>query len=78
MDNKSTQWGKKEGNLKIMEPEKAAALYPDAVYIVANATYYEEMKKQLLEYSIMEENIVECFDYGFLLSNVLPSSSWKL
>lgn len=70
MDNNKELWGKTESRLLIMDPEQAAALYPDAVYIIANASAYEEIRRQLLNHHIAEDKIIICRNYERILSRL--------
>lgn len=71
IDNNNGLWGKEEEGLSVLQPQWGASLYPDAIYIVANVEYYNEMKDQLTEYAIKEDNIIVCNDYMFFFKHIL-------
>lgn len=67
MDNNQKLWGSMENKIPVMAPEDAVKSYPDAVYMIANINAYLEMKKQLLDLDVKEENIVVCNNYEKIL-----------
>lgn len=70
-DNNEILWGKELNQIPILKPERAVCLYPKAIYIVANETYFCDMRNQLLQISIDENNIIICNDYNFFLKHIL-------
>lgn len=67
VDNNQKLWGSMENKIPVMAPEDAVKSYPDAVYMIANINAYLEMKKQLLDLDVKEENIVVCNNYEKIL-----------
>ena len=74
MDNNTELWGTKIRDVPVMSPQSAVCQYPDAVYIVANLTYFQEMKEQLKNLSVSEEQIIICNDYGFFFKHIFLHS----
>lgn len=70
IDNNEKLWGSKEQEISIMSPHKASGLYPNAIYIIANAIAYHEMKKQLLNLHIDQRKIYICDNYEKILSRL--------
>lgn len=58
MDNDQELWGKTINEIVIRNPEDIALLGNDVRYCVANALYYEDIRKQILQKGIKEEKIV--------------------
>ena len=71
IDNDSSKWNKiLNGNL-ILSPEEGVKRYPKASYVIANAVHFQEMKRQLVQSGIREENIIICNHYDLFLKNML-------
>lgn len=73
-DNNNTLWETRIRQIPVLEPEKAARLFPDAVYIIANVEHFREIKEQLEQYQICNERMILCNDYGFFFKHVLLKS----
>lgn len=71
IDNKKELWGREKNNIPILQPEKAAEYFPEAVYVVASTVHYDAMKEQLLQCGIDGGLVIVCPDYGFFLNHVL-------
>lgn len=71
LDNNSGNWNKYINNLLVISPDVAVKKYQNAVYMIANASYEQEMKKQLIELGVRESNIVLCNNYDIFLKRVL-------
>jgi len=56
-DNSEKLWGSKFHGYEVFEPAKAVERYPDAFYMIANKYHWDEIKKQLLQLGVSEENI---------------------
>lgn len=67
IDNNQNLWGTIEDKVPVIAPEDAVKLYPDAIYVIANINAYYEIKQQLLDLEIKEENIVICNNYEKIL-----------
>lgn len=74
IDNNQNYWGKNNRGVLVMNPMEAVRSYPDAVYIVANLSCFDIMKKQLMELSIIPQNIIVCNDYAFFFKHILLKS----
>lgn len=71
IDNDSNKWNKVlNGNL-ILSPEDGVKRYPEATYMIANASHFREMEKQLEQLGIRKENIIICKHYDLFLKNML-------
>lgn len=57
-DNSDLLQGTVKNGFPIISVEEAVKVYPDAVYLIANRNYGEEMKMQLLKEKIQEENVM--------------------
>ena len=71
VDNNKEFSGKMQGELPIMKPEEAREKYPKAFYVIANVEHWEEMKEQLLGFSIDQACMAVCNHYGFFLKHIL-------
>lgn len=71
IDNAESRWGELESGVQILKPQQAVMAFPDAVYIVSNVLHYEEMKNQLLQYGVCEENLIVCNEYALFLNRIL-------
>lgn len=71
IDNNSGLWGKELNGISVLQPQNAIELFPNAVYIVANVEHHNEMKDQLIGYSIHEDSIILCTDYMFFFKHIL-------
>lgn len=56
-DNSKSMQGKEILNTPILSPQDAVLHYPNCCYVVANKNYAEDMRKQLLELGISDNNI---------------------
>lgn len=56
-DNAESVIGSEYKGIKIVTPEGAVAEYPDALYLAASKYSFGEMKQQLLELGVNEDNI---------------------
>ena len=74
IDNNQKLWGSKVENISTMEPERAIRQFPEGIYIIANVNYFQEMKSQLISYSVREKNIIVCSDYGYFFKHILLNS----
>ncbi|BBF44121.1 putative capsular polysaccharide biosynthesis protein,glycosyl transferase family 2, YveT [Lachnospiraceae bacterium KM106-2] len=54
-DNNEVLWNCKVQGVKILSPKEAVKQYPDAVYIISNAKYGDEIQEQLREMGIDEK-----------------------
>ena len=60
-DNNRTLWGKKKYDTVILSPEDCAKKCPESVYLIANKEHAAEMKQQMMNLKIPEENIAEIY-----------------
>ena len=60
IDNNSDLWGRKIKKVSIISPQQGKQKYTDAIYIICNLKYAEEMKSQLLDLEINRKNIIIC------------------
>ena len=58
IDNDSSLIGKNIDGKKVISPEEAVGQYPDAIYVVANATHEDEMVEQLIGLGVSKEKIL--------------------
>ncbi len=72
-DNDRTKWGKEIENILVESPDKVVDLYSQAFYIIANASHYHEMRGQLIQLGIKENNIIIC-NSQTTMKNVLIKS----
>lgn len=70
-DNNQSVWGGQKNQIKIMSPSDACLQYPGAVYIVANASHYQDIAEQLAGKQISRDNIIICNSYDFFLKKIL-------
>lgn len=56
-DNNKSFFGAAVQGLEVIDPENAARTYPDAVYVTANRNGWPDIRRQLLELGIKEEQI---------------------
>lgn len=71
MDNDSEKWDQQINGLSVLSPEAGVKRYPNAIFIVANVNYANEMKKQLWELGVKEQNIIICSRYDLFLKKNL-------
>lgn len=57
-DNLESLWDTYMDGYRIVSPERAVALHPNAHYVIANKFHADEMKDQLLGLGIFSENII--------------------
>ncbi len=74
IDNNQKLWGRKVGQLPVMEPARAVGEYPDSVYVIANVDNFQAIKRQLSAMGVSEGNMIVCNDYGFFFKHVLLKS----
>lgn len=60
-DNNRTLWGKKKYDTVILSPEDCAKKCLESVYLIANKEHAAEMKQQMMNLKIPEENIAEIY-----------------
>lgn len=56
-DNNALLWNEQVQGIKVWKPDEAVTVYRDAVYVIANSQNAGEIKQQLLEAGISEEQI---------------------
>lgn len=71
LDNDPNKWNKVINDLLVLSPVEAVKKYPKAIYIIANATYDKQMKKQLIDLGVQELSIIVCNNYDMILKKVL-------
>lgn len=71
MDNDSGKWDQQINGLPVLSPKAGVERYPNAVFIVANVNYASEMKGQLREMGVKEQNIIICSRYDLFLKKNL-------
>lgn len=71
IDNAAWKWNKTMNGLRILPPKEAVKKYPNAVYIIANATHGQEMLEQIRQLGIEEGNIIVCSNYDLFLKKML-------
>jgi glycosyltransferase involved in cell wall biosynthesis len=71
LDNDKHKWNKNINDLLVLSPYEAVKKYPNAVYIIANATYDMQMKKQLINLGVKEPYIIVCNNYDMFLKKIL-------
>ena len=57
-DNNSMLWGKSFNEVPINNPEKITDISEECIVIIANETYYNEIKQQIMKLGIQEERII--------------------
>ena len=57
LDNNSELWNTNIDNISIKAPQKYSDFPKDTVYLIANDSYYTEMKEQLINLGVEEDNI---------------------
>ncbi len=70
-DNNEALWGKPEGSVLVLGPEKAVQMYPEAFYIIANEKYSDVMREQLQQLGVENTHMTVCNNYGFFLKYIL-------
>ena len=70
-DNNSSAWGCKKNQVDVMPPSEVCLQYPNAIYIVANASYYQDIVEQLVRKQISRDNLIICNSYDFFLKKIL-------
>lgn len=58
-DNSDKLQGKTLQSAGIISPKEATEKYPEAVYVIANKNYKDEIREQLINSGINKENIIE-------------------
>jgi glycosyltransferase involved in cell wall biosynthesis len=71
LDNDTHKWNNNINDLLVLSPNEAVKKYPNAVYIIANATYDTQMKKQLMDLGVKEPYIIICNNYDMFLKKIL-------
>lgn len=71
IDNNKDLWSEEKEELPIISPERATKLFPDAVYVIANAVHYEAMRTQLEHLSIKDNQIIICNRLQVLLKQII-------
>ncbi len=71
LDNDSRKWNNYINDLLVLSPNTAVKQYENAVYVIANATCEQEIKKQLIGLGLQESDIVICNNYDAFLKRVL-------
>ena len=61
-DNDKKKQGNDYLNRKVVSPEEAVERYPNANFIIANAVYYDDIKRQLLRLGV-DYNRIIIFEY---------------
>lgn len=56
-DNSEKYWNTMQDSIPVLPPIQTVKKYPDVSYIIANKLHSQDIKKQLLEYGIVEENM---------------------
>lgn len=75
IDNDNKKQGKRLKKIFIYSVAEGVQKYPNAVYVIANLKYSDNMKKQLLNLKIPQNNIIVCNDENSLrrqLNLLLP------
>lgn len=70
-DNDKTKWNTVWNGMMVLSPQECIKRYPNAVYLVASVASFQEMKDQLIQSGIREENILIFSHYDILLKNLL-------
>lgn len=72
VDNDQKKWGHRHHGIKICPVQDGKRQYPDAVYLVANASFGDAMKKQLMEEEgVPEGHIILCGNEGAIRQEIL-------
>jgi len=61
-DNNSALWGTVIDDISVVSPKEAVCNAFDYI-VITNKVYYEEIRKQLLEYDVPEEKVIGCNDF---------------
>lgn len=71
IDNDKAKWNTIWNGMSVLSPQECIKRYPDAIYLVASVASFQEMKEQLKQYGIQEENILIFSHYDILLKDLL-------
>lgn len=71
IDNASWKWGKDVDGFRVLSPDEGVEKYPNAVYVIANAAYEEDMQEQLVELGVSEKQIIICNNFDLFLKKIL-------
>lgn len=77
-DNNKKLYGKKIKRIKIMAPKETVKQYPNAIYIIANAKYSDDIKKQLISMNILEKNIEICSSQNAIQKKIYEKKHIKV
>ncbi len=58
-DNSEALWGTSVDNIEILSPADTIKKFPNANYVIINKYYSDDIKNQLIEFGIKEENILQ-------------------
>lgn len=73
-DNNERLWGKTVDGIEVISPPSAVRQFSDGFYVVANVVYAKNIKSQLLQLHVPEENIAVCDNYDLFLKKILLKS----
>lgn len=70
IDNDKMKWNTEWNGMMVLSPQECIKRYPNAVYLVASVAFFQEMKDQLIQSGIQEENILIFSHYDILLKQL--------